>query len=95
MGINWTLLTYSNGQGGLVSPIAGTQMTALFGADGKVTGTDSCNNYTAPYTVNGSNLQVGAPALTAMACPDDVTAQAQNYLAALQLSTDTKWLATS
>ena len=29
-----------------MSPIAGTQITALFGTDGKVTGTDSCNNYT-------------------------------------------------
>ena len=86
VGENWTLLTYNNGQQALVSPIAGTQITALFGSDGKVTGTDSCNNYNAPYTVSGSNLQVGAPALTAMACPDDVTAQAQTYLAALQRS---------
>jgi ABC-type amino acid transport substrate-binding protein/heat shock protein HslJ len=84
VGKNWALLTYNNGQGALVSPIAGTQITALFGTDGKVTGTDSCNTYNAPYTVNGSNLQVGAPALTSMACPEDVTAQAQNYLAALQ-----------
>ena len=86
VGKNWTLLTYNNGQQALVSPIAGTQITALFGSDGKVTGTDSCNNYTSPYTVNGSNLQVGAPVLTGMACPDDVMTQAQNYLAALQLS---------
>ena len=86
VGKNWTLLTYNNGQQALVSPIAGTQITALFGSDGKVTGTDSCNNYNAPYTVNGSNLQVGAPVLTGMACPDDVMTQAQNYLAALQLS---------
>ena len=86
VGKNWTLLTYNNGQQALVSPIAGTQITALFGSDGKVTGTDSCNNYNTPYTVNGSNLQVGAPVLTGMACPDDVMTQAQTYLAALQLS---------
>ena len=85
-GKNWTLLTYNNGQGALTSPIAGTHITALFGTDGKVTGTDSCNNYTAPYTVTGSNLQVGAPVLTGMACPEDVMAQAQTYLAALQRS---------
>ena len=86
VGKNWSLLTYNNGQQALVSPIAGTQITALFGSDGKVTGTDSCNNYTSPYTVNGSNLQVGAPVLTSMACPEDVMTQAQTYLAALQLS---------
>ena len=67
VGKTWMLLTYNNGQGALVSPIAGTQITALFGTDGKVTGTDSCNNYTAPYTVTGINLQVGAPVLTGMA----------------------------
>ena len=86
VGKNWTLLTYNNGQGALVSPIAGTQITALFGSDGKVTGTDSCNNYTAPYNVNDNNLQVGAPALTTMMCPDDIMGQAQTYLAALQKS---------
>ncbi len=86
VGKNWALLTYNNGQGALVSPIAGTQITALFGTDGKVTGTDSCNTYNAPYTVTGSNLQVGAPVQTGMACPEDVMTQAQTYLAALQKS---------
>ncbi len=86
VGKNWTLLTYNNGQGALVSPIAGTQITALFGSEAKVNGTDSCNNYTAPYTVNGSNLQVGAPVLTGMACPEDIMTQAQTYLAVLQRS---------
>jgi ABC-type amino acid transport substrate-binding protein/heat shock protein HslJ len=86
VGKNWLLLTYNNGQGGLVSPIAGTQITALFGADGMVTGTDSCNNYTAPYTVSGDNLQIGAAMQTGMACPEDVTLQAQTYIAALQQS---------
>jgi ABC-type amino acid transport substrate-binding protein/heat shock protein HslJ len=83
---NWLLTAYNNGQGGLVSPITGTQITALFGADGKVTGTDSCNTYTAPYTVSGKSLTVGAPVLTSMACPEDVALQAQTYIAALQLS---------
>jgi len=86
VGKNWLLTTYNNGQGALVSPIAGTQITALFGADGKVTGTDSCNTYTASYTVSGKSLTVGAPVQTGMACPEDVTLQAQSYIAALQLS---------
>jgi heat shock protein HslJ len=86
VGKNWLLLTYNNGQGALVSPIAGTQITALFGADGKVTGTDSCNTYNAPYTVSGNSLTVGAPVQTGMACPEDVARQAQTYIAALQQS---------
>ena len=78
------LVTYNNGQGALVSPIAGTTITALFGADGKVTGSDSCNTYNAPYTVNGTALQVGLPVTTGMACPDDIASQGQLYLADLQ-----------
>jgi heat shock protein HslJ len=84
VGKNWLLTAYNNGQGGLVSPIAGTQITALFGSDGTVSGTDSCNNYTAPYTVSGNSLQVGMPAQTGMACADDIALQAQSYIAALQ-----------
>lgn len=86
VGPNWTLQTYNNGQQALVTPLAGTQITALFGSDGKVSGTDGCNTYTAPYNVNGSNLQVGAPVQTGMACPEDVMTQAQAYLALLQKS---------
>jgi hypothetical protein len=52
VGKNWLLTAYTTGQGGLVAPIAGTQITARFGSDGTVSGTDSCNNYTAPYTVS-------------------------------------------
>jgi heat shock protein HslJ len=86
VGKNWLLMVYNNGQGALVSPLAGTQITALFGADGKVTGTDSCNTYTAPYTVSSNSLTVGAPVQTGMACPEDVAQQAQTYIAALQQS---------
>jgi heat shock protein HslJ len=86
VGKSWLLTTYNNGQGGMVSPIAGTQITALFGADGMVTGTDSCNTYNAPFSATASTLTVGLPVGTAMACPEDVTQQAQLYLAALQLS---------
>lgn len=86
VGKNWLLTVYNNGHEALVSPIAGTQITALFGPDGKLTGNDSCNNYTAPYTISGNNLTVGAPAQTGMACPEDVASQAQAYIAALQLS---------
>ena len=83
-GKNWVVTTYNNGQGALASPLAGTTLTALFGADGKVSGSDGCNTYTAPYTLSGTSLTIGAPVLTGMACPDDVMAQAQQYVAALQ-----------
>jgi polar amino acid transport system substrate-binding protein len=86
MGKNWLLTVYNNGQGALVSPIAGTQITALFGSDGKVTGSDGCNTYNAPYSATTDTLTVGPPVGTGMACPEDVAQQGQLYLAALQLS---------
>ena len=60
-----------------MSPIAGTQITALFGADGKVTGSDGCNTYNAPYSATANSLTVGLPVRTGMACPEDVAQQAQ------------------
>jgi ABC-type amino acid transport substrate-binding protein/heat shock protein HslJ len=86
VGKNWLLTAYNNGQGGLVSPISGTSMTALFGADDRVSGSDGCNNYNAPYTVSGKSLTVGPPAPTQMACPADIAQQGQTYLMLLQQS---------
>jgi heat shock protein HslJ len=83
VGVNWLLTAYNNGQGALVSPIAGTAITALFDSDGVVSGTDSCNSYQAPYTVNGANLQIGLATGTSMACDETITEQANGYLAAL------------
>jgi ABC-type amino acid transport substrate-binding protein/heat shock protein HslJ len=85
-GKNWVLVTYNNGQGGMVSTIAGTTITALFGADGKVTGSDGCNTYNAPYTATASTVTVGMGTTTGMACPEDVAAQARTYMAELQQS---------
>lgn len=86
VGKGWVLLTYNNGQNAMVSTVAGTQITALFGTDGKVTGSDGCNTYNAAYTATATNLTVGLPATTGIACPADVATQASTYLAALQQS---------
>ncbi len=85
-GKNWILTAYNNGQGAMTSTIAGTTISALFGSDGKVTGSDGCNTYTAPYSATADTLTVGMPVGTGMACPEDVTAQAQAYTALLQAS---------
>jgi heat shock protein HslJ len=86
VGKNWVLLTYNNGSGAMVSTIAGTTITALFGTDGKVTGSDGCNTYNAPFTADATNVTVGLGTSTGMACPDDVAAQARAYMAELQQS---------
>ncbi len=77
-------MTFNNGQGAMTSTIAGTEITAMFGASGTLTGSDGCNTYNAPYTATANTVTVGMPVGTGMACPDDVATQARTYLAQLQ-----------
>ena len=82
---NWTVIGYNNGRGGVVSVIIGTELTAAFGADGIVTGSAGCNNYSAGYEVDDSNISIGLPISTMMACaePEGIMEQEQEYLTAL------------
>jgi len=85
-GTSWDVISYNNGQGGVVSVMADTQLTADFGADGNLTGFAGCNNYNATYTVSGTNaIQIGPVASTRKACdqPQGVMDQETQYLAAL------------
>jgi heat shock protein HslJ len=51
---------------------------------GRVSGTDGCNRYTAPYTATGATLEVGARgASTQMACPPEIMKQASVFMSAL------------
>ncbi|MCU0621006.1 MAG: META domain-containing protein [Gemmatimonadales bacterium] len=63
--------------------LAGRPVTAQF-ADGKVAGSDGCNRYTAPYTLQNGGLTIGPNAAgTMMACPPEVMDQGKAVLAAL------------
>jgi heat shock protein HslJ len=84
-GTTWQAQAYNNGRGGVVSLVAGTEITARF-ADGRVTGSAGCNRYTAPYTLAGATLQLGAPAATTRRLcrtPPGRMEQERAYLAAL------------
>lgn len=85
-GTTWQLHAYNNGKGGVVSVLAGSEITAVFGADGKVSGSAGCNNYSASYQVEGSNISFDASVTTRMACqePQGVMEQESAYLAALE-----------
>ena len=63
--------------------VAGATATLGFEKD-RVTGSDGCNRFTAPYTSSGTSLQVGSPAAsTRMACPEPVSAQALAFMNAV------------
>jgi heat shock protein HslJ len=70
------------------SVVNGTEVTATFAEDGKLSGSAGCNRYTATYTVDGGDLRIGPAAATKKACiePAGVMEQEQAYLTALPLT---------
>lgn len=84
-GMSWIVTGYNNGQGAVVGVIAGTELTASFGADGTLSGSAGCNRYTATYEAFGTNLKIGPVASTRMACADPagVMEQEMQFLQAL------------
>ncbi|WAI01921.1 META domain-containing protein [Methanogenium organophilum] len=84
-GEDWEVTGYNNGQGGVISPLVGTTITAVFGEDGQVTGSAGCNNYFASYSVSGMELTIGPVGSTRMSCetPEGVMEQESQYLALL------------
>lgn len=61
----------------------GVTVTLEF-AEGRITGTGGCNNYSGPYRVQGSNLTIGPDlASTRMACAPPADAVETSYLATL------------
>jgi putative lipoprotein len=82
---DWTVTGINNGREAVVSPILGTELTATFSAEGVVSGSSGCNSYSGPYAVDGTAMSIGPLASTLMACAsDELNAQEQEYLAALQ-----------
>jgi heat shock protein HslJ len=73
------ILTALNG----AEPLPDTTITAAFGEDGMVNGTNGCNRYGAAYEADGNNITITRGPTTLMACPDPVTLQADEYMAAL------------
>ena len=64
--------------------IAGRPTPTLQFEDGRLSGTDGCNRFSAGYSATDSELAVSPQiASTRMACPPEVEAQARAFLAAL------------
>ena len=85
IGTNWVARNYNNGKQAVVSILAGSTLTAQFSADGKITGSSGCNNYTAGYTLDGKRISIGPAAGTRKMCakPEGVMEQESLYLTAL------------
>ena len=79
----WTVSGYDDGTSGVVRPMAGAALTAIFAGHGTVSGSSGCNTYTGSYGIDGDQLLFGPLATTKKACPDPIMAQERAFLAAL------------
>jgi heat shock protein HslJ len=77
-GTQWVLSTL-NGN----APVDGAQVTLNFGEDGRATGSDGCNRFFGPYTIEKDALTFGPTAGTLMTCPPALMAQSRDFARAL------------
>ena len=83
VGTNWKLESFHTADS-VSSVIAGTTINAVFGEDGKVSGSAGCNRYFATYNMTGSSLSTGTVGSTKMYCGEPgVMVQENKYLALL------------
>jgi len=78
----WILTGYGD-PNNLTASQAGVMTTATFSADGTLTGSAGCNQYSAGYTLQESQIEVSLPTSTQMACETGME-QEQAYLTALE-----------
>lgn len=85
-GTSWRVTGYNNSSQAVVSVLTGTTLTLAFLADGRVSGSAGCNNYSATYTFAGESLGIGPAATTRKMCaePERVMEQEQQFLQALE-----------
>jgi len=86
VGTNWSMLNYNNGREAVVGALTGTEVTAMFGADGNLTGTAGCNQYRTSFKVDGNNITIEPAATTRMLCsePEGIMDQEAEFLRALE-----------
>ena len=91
---SWQANAINNGQGGVVSSATTQQVIAMF-ADGKVSGSAGCNNYSASYEISDSQITIGPAMTTRRQCskPEGIMAQEQEFLQALAAATRYKLVA--
>lgn len=79
-GTSWVLVSMDG-----AGILPGTEITAAFGTDRRLTGSAGCNRYVGAYDISWPGLEVGPLATTRMFCGvPGVMEQEQRYLAALQ-----------
>ena len=79
VGTTWVLVAYGDSDD-LTPSEPGVMTTAIFSADGSVSGSTGCNSYSVGYTLNGSQINFGLPISNLKACATGAK-QESDYLA--------------
>jgi heat shock protein HslJ len=82
----WQATGVNNGKGGVASILAGSEITAVFDADGTLSGNAGCNDYSGKYEEEGEMLKIGPVGQTRKLSnhPEGIMEQEANYLQALE-----------
>jgi heat shock protein HslJ len=85
-GTSWDVTAYNNGKQAVVSVLVETELTAMFGKGGSLSGFGGCNEYNASYKATAPKISIGPVASTRKHCeePAGVSEQETAYLAALE-----------
>jgi heat shock protein HslJ len=88
-GTAWVVTSYSDGAGGVVPILLGTNLTLNFGQDGTLIGSAGCNEYSATYGVDGATITINVDGTSRRFCdqPNGIMEQEQAFLTALELAT--------
>jgi heat shock protein HslJ len=85
----WKLNLLDDGEGKVISTIAGTEVTLVLADDGTLSGSSGCNTYNGAYEINGEQIAIGPIASTMMSCsePNMIMEQEFAYLQMLETVT--------
>lgn len=75
LGKEWTVVNVAGR-----ATIPDARPTLLFGPDGRLAGSTSCNRLIASYSARGSKLTISPAGTTLMACPPAVMEQERQFL---------------
>jgi heat shock protein HslJ len=85
MGPVWRMTAYNDGKGDVPSARRDVSVTAVFGADGQLTGSGGCNDYRAKYRQDGNDLTLSPIILlTKKPCAGEIRDQERTFLGMLQ-----------
>lgn len=87
-GSSWLVTGYNNGKQAVVTPVAGSNLTLKFGTDNTVSGSGGVNTFNGPFESSTATISIGPLAATKMAGSEQLMAQEQQYLSALQAASE-------